>query len=163
MVTFGGVSFNAMFTVALADSEPGSVTVSLTSGTGSGGDAASDQLVSIENLIGSGFKDKLIGNLDNNALEGGAGNDSLVGYAGSDAFLFGVGFAIQLQRAVDSEARDVFRRRMMALLAFGLVHGLFIWADRSEPPNNQAKARRAKEFQCARNNGMAEWRRVPRE
>jgi uncharacterized protein len=43
-------------------------------------------------------------------------------------FLFGVGFAIQLQRAGDSEAGGVFRRRMVALLAFGLTHGLLIWS-----------------------------------
>jgi uncharacterized protein len=45
-------------------------------------------------------------------------------------FLFGIGFAIQLQRASadDSQARGIFLKRMLALLGFGLVHGLFIWS-----------------------------------
>jgi len=45
-------------------------------------------------------------------------------------FLFGIGFAIQLQRAEarDSDGGKVFLRRMLALLGFGLVHGLFIWS-----------------------------------
>ncbi len=45
------------------------------------------------------------------------------------AFLFGVGFAVQLERA---EARGtrftwVYVRRLLLLLVFGLVHGLLIW------------------------------------
>jgi uncharacterized protein len=45
------------------------------------------------------------------------------------AFLFGVGFAVQLRRA---EARgtagvDLYRRRLAVLLLFGLVHAFFLW------------------------------------
>ena len=45
------------------------------------------------------------------------------------AFLFGVGFGIQLRRAeaVGGNARIMFSRRMLALLAFGLIHGTLIW------------------------------------
>src|SRR5262245_9561446 len=45
-------------------------------------------------------------------------------------FLFGIGFAIQLQRAEarGSDGRNVFLRRMVALLGFGLVHGFFIYS-----------------------------------
>jgi uncharacterized protein len=44
--------------------------------------------------------------------------------------LFGMGFAIQMERAERREARfgGVYRRRLLALLAIGLVHGLLIWA-----------------------------------
>lgn len=45
------------------------------------------------------------------------------------SFLFGLGFALQLQRAEqrDGDFRSVFRRRMAWLLAFGLVHAVFVW------------------------------------
>lgn len=44
-------------------------------------------------------------------------------------FLFGMGFALQLDRAgaQGSEARRVFLRRMLVLLGFGALHGMFIW------------------------------------
>jgi uncharacterized protein len=44
-------------------------------------------------------------------------------------FLFGMGFAIQLDRAGarGSDAKRVFLRRMLVLLGIGVVHGLFIW------------------------------------
>ncbi len=48
------------------------------------GGAGVDQLKSIENLIGSGFNDKLTGNSANNVLEGGLGDDWLDGKSGSD-------------------------------------------------------------------------------
>lgn len=46
------------------------------------------------------------------------------------SMLFGMGFAIQLERAERREAKfgGVYRRRLLALLAIGLVHGLLIWA-----------------------------------
>ncbi len=45
------------------------------------------------------------------------------------SFLFGLGFAMQLQRAEqrDGDFRSVFRRRMAWLLAFGLAHAVFVW------------------------------------
>jgi Ca2+-binding RTX toxin-like protein len=52
---------------------------------------ASDTLISIENLIGSGFNDNLTGNAGNNVLDGGAGNDLLTGGAGSDVLTGGAG------------------------------------------------------------------------
>ncbi|MCB6179513.1 Hint domain-containing protein [Rhodobacter sp. Har01] len=60
------------------------VQVDLSTGSGTGGDAQGDTLVSIENLAGSGFDDILIGNGGNNRLTGGAGNDALYGGAGTD-------------------------------------------------------------------------------
>ena len=45
------------------------------------------------------------------------------------SFLFGLGFAMQLQRAEqrDGDFRRVFHRRMAWLLVFGLVHAVFVW------------------------------------
>jgi uncharacterized protein len=44
-------------------------------------------------------------------------------------FLFGIGFAIQLTRAAQrgQDVRDLFLRRMAALLGFGLIHAMLIW------------------------------------
>ncbi|MGO1075375.1 calcium-binding protein, partial [Inquilinus sp. CA228] len=60
------------------------VQVDLTTGTGTGGDAAGDTLTDIENLIGSAFADTLTGNTANNNLTGGAGADVLDGGTGID-------------------------------------------------------------------------------
>jgi Ca2+-binding RTX toxin-like protein len=61
------------------------VTVSLATlsaqNTGGGG---TDTLVSIQNLIGSSFNDKLTGDANANILDGGAGNDTLTGGGGLD-------------------------------------------------------------------------------
>jgi uncharacterized protein len=45
-------------------------------------------------------------------------------------FLFGIGFGIQLTRAAarGASVRTTYLRRSAALLAIGLVHGLFIWS-----------------------------------
>ncbi|WP_051248527.1 calcium-binding protein [Inquilinus limosus] len=77
------------------------VTVSLVTGTGTGGHAAGDTLTGIEWLRGSAFNDALTG--DGNAnrlsglagtdtLDGGAGNDQLIGGAGQDTLTGGAGF-----------------------------------------------------------------------
>ena len=57
--------------------------------------------------------------------------DTLIGWKFLTIFavLFGLGFAIQMERA---EARGLrflscYSRRMVVLLAFGLIHGLLIW------------------------------------
>jgi Ca2+-binding RTX toxin-like protein len=67
------------------------VTVDLTLGTGSGGDASGDQLSSIENVTGSAFNDQLTGSNGDNQLSGGAGNDRLTGGLGKDIFSGGDG------------------------------------------------------------------------
>lgn len=56
---------------------------------GTGGDAAGDTLLDIENLTGSGFADALIGDGGNNVLDGGAGNDFLMGGLGNDTLIGG--------------------------------------------------------------------------
>jgi VCBS repeat-containing protein len=67
------------------------VSVSLASGSGTGGDAQGDTLVAIENLIGSSLADALTGNSGANTLDGGAGGDILDGGAGADVLIGGAG------------------------------------------------------------------------
>jgi uncharacterized protein len=45
------------------------------------------------------------------------------------AFLFGIGFAMQMDRSAARgvDPRNFYRRRLTVLLAFGLVHMFFIW------------------------------------
>jgi Ca2+-binding RTX toxin-like protein len=65
------------------------VIVDLDLGVGGGG-AAGDTYVSIENVIGTGGDDILIGNLADNRLEGGLGQDVLQGGAGADVLRGGL-------------------------------------------------------------------------
>jgi hypothetical protein len=67
------------------------VTVNLTTGIASGGDATGDSFISIENATGSAFNDNLTGNNLNNILNGGAGNDNLNGGAGNDSVFGDIG------------------------------------------------------------------------
>jgi Ca2+-binding RTX toxin-like protein/subtilisin-like proprotein convertase family protein len=62
----------------------GAVNVNLASGSASGGDAAGDSFVSIENLIGSSGNDVLGGDGAANHVQGGDGDDSLSGGGGAD-------------------------------------------------------------------------------
>jgi Ca2+-binding RTX toxin-like protein len=77
-------------TAAYNDSTTG-VAVSLMSGTGSGGDAHGDILLSVENLTGSEYDDRLWGNDENNVLAGRGGEDWLKGYGGADTLWGGDG------------------------------------------------------------------------
>lgn len=79
---------------------PLAVTVNLTTGTGTLGEAAGDVLSNIENLTGSNFNDSLtgssvsnvlVGNNGNDTLNGGAGQDTLTGGAGNDTHIFQFG------------------------------------------------------------------------
>ena len=64
------------------------VTVNLATGTGAGGDAQGDTLVSIENVNGSTGADQITGSALANALNGWAGQDVLRGGGGGDRFVF---------------------------------------------------------------------------
>jgi dipeptidyl aminopeptidase/acylaminoacyl peptidase len=65
---------------------PAAVNANLTAGTAAG--EGNDQLVEIENLIGSSFDDVLIGEFGANAIRGGNGKDVIAGSRGNDQ-LFG--------------------------------------------------------------------------
>lgn len=67
------------------------VTVNLTSGVASGGDANGDQLQGVERVIGTIFGDVLIGDAQANTLEGGEGDDRLTGGGGADQLIGGAG------------------------------------------------------------------------
>lgn len=68
------------------------VVVSLAvSGAQDTGGSGTDTLVSIEDLRGSAFSDRLTGDLGANRLEGGGGNDVLLGGAGADLLVGGAG------------------------------------------------------------------------
>ena len=60
-------------------------------GVSTGGDAAGDTLIAIENVIGSGLDDSLTGDTGANSLSGGNGNDTLIGGAGADTLDGGAG------------------------------------------------------------------------
>ena len=68
------------------------VTVNLGLATAqTGGDAAGDILVNIENVTGSAYADSITGNSGNNLLSGADGNDTLLGGAGADTLDGGTG------------------------------------------------------------------------
>ena len=67
------------------------VTINLSDGTATGGDAQGDTFTSIENLSGSAHADTLIGDASDNILEGAAGVDTLDGGAGADTLDGGAG------------------------------------------------------------------------
>jgi Ca2+-binding RTX toxin-like protein len=68
------------------------VKIHLKNGTGSGGDAAGDTLISIESVVGSKFNDTLNGSGADNTINGGAGNDTMTGGTGADTLIGGTGF-----------------------------------------------------------------------
>jgi serralysin len=63
------------------------VSIDLTVGSASGGDANGDELISIENLIGTPFTDALFGDGAANRLDGRGGADLLAGRAGDDLYI----------------------------------------------------------------------------
>ncbi|MGV0757876.1 calcium-binding protein [Tistrella mobilis] len=83
--------------VATYTDSAGGVEIDLSTGTGAGGDAAGDRLISIETVHGSNFVDVLIGSDraetlrgfgGNDRLSGGRGADLLEGGGGADTFLY---------------------------------------------------------------------------
>lgn len=76
---------------ATYDASTAAVDVDLARASQIGGHAQGDILVSIENVIGSRFADKLSGDGGDNQLSGGIGNDSLAGGLGNDTLIGGAG------------------------------------------------------------------------
>jgi len=64
------------------------VTIDLSGGVFSGGEAEGDILTNIENIVGSAFADTISGDAQNNRLTLGAGSDRASGGAGSDTAVF---------------------------------------------------------------------------
>jgi len=91
------------------------VTVNLSTGVGSGGDAQGDTLVAIENLTGSRYADTLTGNSGANVLRdsGGAGDD-LRGLGGDDLY------QVYSSKTVISEAAGGGEDRVMAGVDYAL-------------------------------------------
>lgn len=94
-VTSGGVSVSL-----LGQGTYNATTGVLTGGTAqTGSDALGDKFSGIENLVGSGAADTLIGDNNANVIEGGAGEDVLIGLGGSDTVSYagsGVGVTVKL-------------------------------------------------------------------
>ena len=70
---------------------PAGVSVNLATGTGHGGDAEGDTLISIEQAIGSGFDDSFQGSADRGKFLAGDGNDTMIGGSAYDWFEGGNG------------------------------------------------------------------------
>lgn len=87
-------------TASYADSSAG-VTVNLTTGVHSGGDAEGDTLVSIEALTGSDYADNLTGNSSSNTINAGSGDDTLKGDTNGDTLTGGSGNDVFVYGAVN--------------------------------------------------------------
>ena len=97
-----GIGIRALDTASYL-SAPTGVTANLTAPAGNTGDAKGDTYVSIENLEGSTFADKLTGNTVANVLTGLGGNDTLAAGAGADRLDGGTG-ADKMDGGADSDS-----------------------------------------------------------
>jgi VCBS repeat-containing protein len=91
-ILVGGAGMNLLVggdgtDTAYYGSSTAAVNADLAAGTATG-DAQSDVLESIENLVGSSYDDTLTGDADDNLLDGGAGSDSLYGGLGNDSLVW---------------------------------------------------------------------------
>jgi Ca2+-binding RTX toxin-like protein len=83
------------------------VDLTITNWQNTGGSAGTDQLSSIENLIGSNGNDTLSGTNGDNVLEGGLGNDILNGRAGNDTASYaGSITSVKVDLALQGQAQD---------------------------------------------------------
>ena len=67
------------------------VTADLTKSANNTGEAAGDTYLSIENLTGSKFADRLVGDQNDNVLSGSDGADTLIANTGNDKLIGGLG------------------------------------------------------------------------
>ena len=80
-------------TASYSGASVGGVTVDLrlTGAQAVGGGQGSDQLLGIENLLGSSYGDRMVGSNLNNVLNGGDGNDRITALGGNDVLIGGGG------------------------------------------------------------------------
>jgi Ca2+-binding RTX toxin-like protein len=83
----GGEGFD---TASYETAETG-ITLNLSTGRGSGGDAEGDRLSEIEAVVGSDFADTITGSRTADTLNGGAGDDVMLGARGADILISGAG------------------------------------------------------------------------
>ncbi|MGE3335992.1 MAG: calcium-binding protein, partial [Rhodospirillaceae bacterium] len=103
--------------------DAGAVSVDLAHYTATDGSSATDTLIGIENIIGSGFADTLVGDANNNVIQGGGGADTLTGGAGADTFILtGAGDGGDTITDFDVGEDTVLLQETNAL-EFGLVNG----------------------------------------
>jgi Ca2+-binding RTX toxin-like protein len=88
--TYNGAVIRSNDTAEYTESNAG-VTIDLRDGIATGGHAAGDTLISIENLVGSNFRDTLRGDNRVNHLFGGGDVDTLIGRGGDDVLTGGDG------------------------------------------------------------------------
>ena len=81
----------ASYAGALVTALTTGLTANLTDSALNTGEAENDTYSGIENLIGSAYDDRLVGNSGANTLTGGSGNDVLVGAGGADRLIGGEG------------------------------------------------------------------------
>lgn len=79
------------------------VVIDLMTGSVGGGHATGDQLISIENLVGSAFHDVLTGSNGNNVIQGGDGDDWIRAGAGVDEVWGGAGNDTFVINALDQQ------------------------------------------------------------
>jgi Ca2+-binding RTX toxin-like protein len=112
-ILYGGAGADLLIggniTYASYFNSPAAVTVDLSTGTGIGGDADGDRLVSIYGIYGSSHSDTLIGDDNNNTLFGLAGSDHFDGKGGVDTVSYGssgAGVTIDLQNGSSGGEAD---------------------------------------------------------
>ncbi|MDC8757866.1 calcium-binding protein [Janthinobacterium fluminis] len=81
----------------------GGVTADLRSGT----DSLGSTLLQVEHLLGSAYRDRLVGDGRNNVLEGGRGYDALEGSAGNDTYVWRKGDGNDLVWDQDATANNL--------------------------------------------------------
>ncbi|TNF68046.1 MAG: tandem-95 repeat protein, partial [Gammaproteobacteria bacterium] len=77
-------------TLSYADASKG-ITVDLSDGSGSKGDAKGDTITNIENVTGSSKDDTITGDDNDNIIIGGAGDDTVYGLGGEDTYIYQAG------------------------------------------------------------------------
>ncbi|UEM07134.1 family 16 glycosylhydrolase (plasmid) [Skermanella rosea] len=97
----------------------GAVSVDLQAKVAMGGHAEGDFFVSIENVTGSVFSDRIKGNAQANVIDGGPGSDILIGGGGADTFIVRKGQAGDVIR--DFRLNDVVRLEGYELAGFAAL------------------------------------------